>query len=183
MRRSISINVKVIFKFSPFSHSFEKQYFEISIPIIKVSLTDIKMLWNSLIILELRTHWHFSHDMLNIVDLHISFEISFGLHALIDGLQIRWDFKQAILKWSRFEFSPQFKPTLTGLVSSNSRLTPPGLIGSCDPSLFWCREWLYQKTYFALIDRTTGGWKDWILCDFSVAEKLLTHTSFPHKQH
>lgn len=87
---------------------------------MKVSLTDIKLLRNSLIILELRTHWHFSHDMLNIVDLHISSEISFGLLALIDGIQIRWNFKQAILTLSWFEFRTKFKLTMTGLVSSDS---------------------------------------------------------------
>lgn len=99
---------------------FEKQSLEISIPIMKVSLTDIKMLRNSLIILELRTHWHFSHDMLNIVDLHITSGISFGLFALIDGIRIRWNFKQAILASSWFGFSTKFKPTVTGLVSSDS---------------------------------------------------------------
>lgn len=83
---------------------------------MKVSVTDIKMLRNSLIILELRTHWHFSHDMLNIVDLHISSGISFGLLALIDGIRIRWNNKQAILTLSQFEFSTKFKPTMTGLV-------------------------------------------------------------------
>lgn len=60
------------------------------------------MLRNSLIILELRTHWHFFPDMLNIDDLHIGFEISLfrrtvGPNSLIDGIQMRWNFKQAIL--------------------------------------------------------------------------------------